>query len=228
VQGLGHCAACHTPRNVFGAPREGAAFRGGLIPVQNWYAPALNSAREAGVADWPVEDAVALFKHGISPQAAVSGPMAEVVFRSLQYLSDIDLRAMTVYLRSLPVVEEPRMPVAASPPAALDSGRGVYRQHCVQCHGEQGEGVRGAFPPLAGNRAVMLPNATNLVRVVLQGGYLPATAGNPRPHGMPPFMQSLRDEEIAAVLSYIRNAWGNQAPRVDTIDVYRAREGRGS
>ena len=80
----------------------------------------------------------------------------------------------------------------------------------------------------AGNRAVMLADTTNLVRVVLQGGYLPATAGNPRPHGMPPFMQSLRDEEIAAVLTYIRNAWGNKASVVDTMDIYRVRERRGS
>lgn len=90
-----------------------------------------------------------------------------------------------------------------------------------------GEGRRGTFPALAGNRAVTLADTTNLVRVLLQGGYQPATAGNPRPHGMPPFAQSLRDE-MAAVLSYIRNAWGNVAPRVDTIDVYRARERRGS
>ena len=228
VQGLGHCAACHTPRNVFGAPREDAAFSGGLIPAQNWYAPALNSAREAGVADWPEEDVVALLKHGVSAQAAVSGPMAEVVFRSLQYLSDADVRAMATYLRSLPAVKAAEISVSAPPAKVLDGGRAIYRQHCAQCHGEQGEGRRGAFPPLAGNRAVMLADTTNLVRVVLQGGYLPATAGNPRPHGMPPFMQSLRDEEIAAVLTYIRNAWGNKASVVDTMDIYRVRERRGS
>ena len=228
VQGLGHCAACHTPRNAFGAPREGAAFRGGLIPMQNWYAPALNSAREAGVADWPVEDVVALLQNGVSAQAAVSGPMAEVVFRSLQYLSDADLRAVALYLRSLPSEGEADASIAKPSAAAMDKGREVYRQQCVQCHGEQGEGRRGSFPSLVGNRAVMLANTTNLVRVVLHGGYLPATLGNPRPHGMPPFMQSLQDEEIAAVLSYIRNAWGNQASGVDTMDVYRARERRGS
>ena len=110
----------------------------------------------------------------------------------------------------------------------MEKGRDIYRQQCVQCHGEQGEGRRGAFPTLAGNRAVLLADTTNLVQVVLRGGYLPATAGNPRPHGMPPFTQSLRDEEIASVLSYIRNAWGNEAAKVDTIDVYRARERRGS
>ena len=73
-----------------------------------------------------------------------------------------------------------------------------------------------------------MADTTNLVQVVLQGGYPPATAGNPRPYGMPPFMQSLHDEEIANLLSYIRNAWGNEAAKVDTIDVFRARERRGS
>lgn len=228
VQGLGHCAACHTPRNALGALRTDAQFHGGLIPAQNWYAPALNSGREAAVTAWPVEDVVALLKTGVSLQAGVSGPMAEVVFRSLQYLSDADLRAMAVYLRSLPPQDKPEPPVAKPAADLMERGQDIYRQQCAECHGEQGEGRRGAFPALAGNRAVTLADTTNLVRVLLQGGYQPATAGNPRPHGMPPFAQSLRDEEMAAVLSYIRNAWGNVAPRVDTIDVYRARERRGS
>lgn len=228
VQGLGHCAACHTPRNALGALRADAQFHGGMIPVQNWYAPALNSEREAGVSAWPLADVVALLKTGVAPQAGVSGPMAEVVFGSLQYLSDADLQAMALYLRSLPQQDKPE-PLAAKPGAGLmEQGRHIYRQHCAECHGEQGEGRRAEFPALAHNRAVTLADPTNLVRVVLHGGYLPATAGNPRPYGMPPFAQSLRDEDIAAVLSYIRNAWDNAAPRVDTIDVYRARERRGS
>ena len=98
----------------------------------------------------------------------------------------------------------------------------------MQCHGGEGQGDPDAFPPLAGNRAVMLENPVNLVHMVLQGGYLPATGGNPQPHGMPPFLQRLSDAEVADVLSYIRNAWGNAASRVDTIDVHRAREGRDS
>ena len=228
VLGLGHCAACHTPRNALGAPRADAAFRGGLIPVQNWYAPALNSEGEAAVTAWPVEDAVALLKTGVAPQASVSGPMAEVVFRSLQHLSDADLRAMTVYLRSLPMQDRPEASFARPAGIVMEQGRDIYQQQCAQCHGEQGEGRGGALPALAANRAVMLADTTNMVRVVLQGGYLPATEGNPRPHGMPPFVQSLTDGEIAAVLSYIRNAWGNAAAKVDTIDVYRVRERRGS
>lgn len=228
VNGLGHCTACHTPRNALGATTEARAFSGGLIPVQNWYAPALNAAHEAGVKEWRTEDVAALLQTGVAPQGSVLGPMAEVVFRSTQYLSDADARAMAVYLQALP--QQPpaeRAPPPVPPAAAMARGAKVYEQHCAACHGDQGQGKPGAFPALAGNRAVTLADPTNLVRVVLQGGYLPATAGNPRPHGMPPFQQVLSDEDIAAVTTLVRNQWGNQAPGVGTIEVYRARERRG-
>ena len=228
VNGLGHCAACHTPRNALGATTEAKAFTGGLIPVQNWYAPALNAVAEAGVQQWPLDDVVALLQTGVAPHGSVMGPMAEVVFRSTQYLSDADARAMAVYLQALPQ-DGGKAPAASPRPSAATLARGgkVYEQQCAQCHGGQGQGQPGAFPALAGNRAVVLADPTNVVRVILQGGYLPATAGNPRPHGMPPFQHLLADEDVAAVASYVRASWGNQAGAVATIDVYRARERRG-
>ncbi|WP_313297132.1 cytochrome c [Diaphorobacter sp.] len=228
VQGLGHCAACHTPRNVLGAARDGDAFRGGLIPVQNWYAPALNSPQEAGVAHWPQEQVEQLLKVGTSQQGSVSGPMAEVVFRSTQYLDDRDVRSMATYLRALP--QHQITPEKAPSPAAstMELGAKVYRQNCAECHGERGQGESGAFPALAGNRAVTMQSPTNVVRMVLEGGYLPATQGNPRPQGMPPFLHVLSDKEIAAVVTYIRNAWDNVASTLDASDVYRTRERRGS
>ena len=229
VNGLGHCTACHTPRNALGATTDAKAFTGGLIPVQNWYAPALNAAHEAGVKEWRTEDVMALLQTGVAPQGSVLGPMAEVVFRSTQYLTDADARAMAVYLQALP--QQPAAAVSAAPGAppadTLARGSKIYEQHCTQCHGAQGQGEPGAFPALAGNRAVVLHDPTNLVRVVLQGGYLPATVGNPRPHGMPPFRQMLSDDDVAAVTTFVRNSWGNRAPGVGTIEVYRARERRG-
>jgi mono/diheme cytochrome c family protein len=230
VTGLGHCAACHTPRNALGATQDGRAFAGGLIPVQHWLAPALTDAAQAGVQQWPQADVVALLQTGVAPQASVIGPMAEVVYRSTQYLSDADARAMAVYLQALPQqAKAPPSPSRAAAPAAsaLERGAKVYEAQCAQCHGAQGQAGQPAFPPLAGNRAVVLADPTNLVRVVLQGGYLPATAGNPRPHGMPPFQHLLGDEDIAAVATFVRSSWGNQAPAVGTIEVYRARERRG-
>lgn len=227
VNGLGHCTACHTPRNALGATSDAQAFSGGLIPVQNWYAPALNAAAEAGVKEWPVQDVVALLKTGTAPHGSVMGPMAEVVFRSTQYLTDADARAMAVYLQDLPQHSVELPPAAAPAASAMARGAKVYEQQCAQCHGDQGQGQPGAFPPLAGNRAVLLADTTNLVRVVLQGGYLPATVGNPRPHGMPPFRHVLSDEDVAAVATFVRNSWGNQAGSVGAIEVYRAKERRG-
>lgn len=233
AQGLGHCAACHTPRNVLGATQEGAAFRGGLIPVQNWYAPALNSPLEAGVANWSAEDVERLLKVGTTSHASVSGPMAEVVFRSTQYLNDGDLRSMATYLRALPPHEawEGGARAENAPPPAESTmalGATIYRNNCAECHGDRGQGDGESFPALAGNRAVTMHSPTNVVRMVLQGGYMPATAGNPQPQGMPPFLHVLDDREIAAVVTYIRNAWDNRASSLDAADVYRTRERRGS
>ncbi|MEP6588971.1 MAG: cytochrome c, partial [Polaromonas sp.] len=86
VNGLGHCSACHSPRDALGGNRQSLALAGGLIPMQNWYAPSLASRHEAGVGDWSGEQIVRLLKNGVAPGASVSGPMAEVVLRSTQYL----------------------------------------------------------------------------------------------------------------------------------------------
>ena len=224
VRGLGHCNACHAGRNALGATREKLELSGGLIPMQNWYAPSLSSSREAGVADWPPERVVELLKTGRTAGASVIGPMAEVVYRSTQHLADADLRAMAVFLKELPQASAAARPANAEPPAAqLEAGGRVYAKHCAECHGDAGEGAAGAYPPLAGNRAVTMETPVNLIRIVQNGGFLPATAGNPRPYGMPPVSHLLGDAEIAAVLSYLRASWGNQASAVTQLDVLQSK-----
>lgn len=224
TQGLAHCSACHSPRDGWGGIDSARTLAGGLMPVQNWYAPALTSPHEAGVADWSPQHIVQLLKTGTAPGAMVAGPMAEVVLHSTQHLSDADLGAMAAYLQRLPgTAPTTPKPVAATPSPLAPLGAKVYEQHCVACHGDAGQGVPNAYPALAGNRAVTLANTANLVQVVLKGGYAPATAGNPRPYGMPPYMLELNDREVAAVLTHLRSAWGNQAPAVSELDVNRLR-----
>ncbi|MGH6627449.1 MAG: c-type cytochrome [Burkholderiaceae bacterium] len=231
VRGLGHCAACHTARNVMGATDIKLDLAGGLIPMQNWYAPSLASPVEAGVADWDAKHIVSLLQTGVSPRGTAIGPMAEVVLHSTQHLSADDLGAMATFLKALPPASPnsgkapPKAPPVDPKFAAL--GAKLYQQHCVQCHGAQGQGVPGAYPPLAGNRAVTMPTAVNLVQFVLNGGYAPATAGNPRPFGMPPFVLVLGNNDIAAVLTHLRTSWGNQASPVSEFDVNRIRTGPG-
>lgn len=227
VRGLAHCSACHGTRNALGAQRDVLDLSGGLIPMQNWYAPSLADPAEAGVAGWPLEDVVKLLATGHSPRASTLGPMAEVVLHSTQHLSPADLRAMAVFLQALPATPATANATDASTPAApstqRDLGARLYERHCADCHGAKGEGVAGAWPALAGNRAVTLSVTTNLVQVVLHGAFAPATAGHPRPHGMPPFAMELKDAEVAALLTYIRSAWGHRAAAVSELEVTQQR-----
>ena len=223
VMGLGHCSACHTARNALGASSDMMDLSGGVIPMQNWYAPSLASRGEAGVGDWDVAQVEKLLRTGVAPRGTVLGPMAEVVLQSTQHLDDADARAMAVFLKALPQREGEPVKALPLPARIEEQGALVYRNNCAQCHGDKGEGVPGVYPALAGNRAVNLPVTANLVQVALGGGFPPATAGNPRPFGMPPYATLLSDAEVAAVLSYVRMSWGNQSGRVSELEVTQQR-----
>ena len=224
VEGLGHCNACHASRNALGASVSPLDLAGGLIPVQNWYAPSLASPDEASVAGWDVQHIVDLMQTGVSTRGAVMGPMGEVVGGSTQHLTEPDLRAMATYLKALPQVPAEPLPLEPPKSPSPDSPGGkLYTQHCVQCHGEQGEGAPGIYPALAGSRAVTMDTPANLVHMVLDGGFPPSTAGNPRPFGMPPFATVLSNEEVAQLLSYVRGSWGNHAEPVPPREVARFR-----
>jgi len=212
VEGLGHCAMCHTAINRLGGSSESQAFEGGMIPNQNWYAPSLTSNREAGLADWSEKDIGDLLQVGVSQRATVYGPMAEVVYNSLQYLTDDDAAAMAIYLKSLPKRDAEPPPSSQArlvSPEVLETGRKVYETQCAMCHGAEGKGNPPQFPPLAANQSITMSSPVNSIRMVLNGGYPPGTKKNPRPHGMPPFAHILNDAQVAAVISYIRVAWNN-------------------
>jgi mono/diheme cytochrome c family protein len=148
--------------------------------------------------------------------------MAEVVAQSTQYLRDDDLTAIATYLQSLPARPAPAM-TSGPDRAVIGQGAKLYLDRCAACHGADGKGVVGVYPPLDGNSAVSEPAGINAIRVVLLGGFAPVTAGNPRPYSMPPFAQQLSDAEVAAVVSYVRQAWSNHAPAAPERDVARYR-----
>ena len=227
VQGLGHCSMCHSPINALGGTSESQAFAGGLIPMQAWYAPSLTSNKEAGLGDWSIEDISDLLRNGVSKRGAVYGPMAEVVYDSLQYMTDADTRAMAIYLKSLGQGTPPDQLPSGLPPAEssllLRLGKTVYDDKCASCHGSEGRGMPPAYPPLAGNQSIQMSSAVNPIRMVLNGGYPPGTTANPMPYGMPPFAQSLSDDEVAAVVTYIRASWGNYGSAVSARDANELR-----
>jgi mono/diheme cytochrome c family protein len=236
VQGLGHCAACHSPRNALGATGPVHDLSGGLMPVVNWYAPNLTQDAESGLASTHLPEIVRLLRTGASDTAQTNGPMGEVVQHSLQHLKEVDLLAMAIYLQSRaqraiqPAPDAAKLARSSATVSAQVATQGakVYERQCLQCHGEQGEGLKTAagevaYPALAGNRAVLLQDPTNLVQLVLYGGYGPATQGHPRPFGMPPAVLELHDHDIAAVLTHLRTQWGNRAGEVTPLQVNRIR-----
>ena len=227
ASGLGHCVACHSPRDLLGGTRQADELSGGLIDVQHWYAPSLTSDRDAGLGAWSVDEVAQLLKQGVTERFAVFGPMAEVVHDSTQHLEGADLLAMATYLKSLPPRASDDAPAMETTAAMridlLERGAHVYADQCVGCHRASGEGVPRAYPALARNPGVIMGSTINAIRIVLNGGFPPGTGGNPRPFGMPPFAQKLGDDDIAAVLTYVRDSWGNRAPAVAPAEVQRYR-----
>lgn len=222
VLGLGHCAMCHTAVNPLGGSSESKAFEGGMIPNQNWYAPSLTSNHEAGLGNWSIQDIKDLLQSGVSRRSTVYGPMAEVTYNSLQYLSDEDVEAMAVYLKTLPQRDAEPPPASQErlvDPGVMELGREVYARQCAMCHGDEGKGAPPGLPPLAGNQSITMASPVNSIRMVLNGGYAPGTRKNPRPYGMPPFNHVLDDQEAAAVVTYIRVAWGNAGTPVQPEQV---------
>jgi mono/diheme cytochrome c family protein len=132
-----------------------------------------------------------------------------------------------VYLRSQPPDDDEAAGgiriTAAQREQLMKQGAPLYRERCAECHQPGGEGVPRVYPPLAGNDAILMRNPVNAIRMTLNGGFPPSTRGNPRPYGMPPFAHVLSDGEVAAVLTYIRGAWGNSAAAVSTAEVASAR-----
>lgn len=216
VEGVGHCAACHTPRNRWAANDLRRPFHGAVMMDTPWYATAL-TGDAPGLGNWSAEDIVELLRTGSSRHGTAAGPMAAVVSNSTQHLNSHDLGAMAAYLKSLPSGPEP--PPAAQPSqAVMATGSQLYEQHCVACHHASGAGSPPAWPPLARNTSVLAASPNNVVLSILKGGYAPATESNPKPHGMPPF-HALSNSDIAALATFVRNSWGNSASPVNPHQV---------
>ena len=212
VEGLGHCAECHTPKNAAEAPIESQAFAGGKI--DDWFAPNITSDRKEGIGTWSVDTIVAYLKKGAAPGKGVAiGPMAQTVHDSLSHLRDDDLRAMAVYLKSIPAKSTYKVsPVQSA--YVHDAGAQVYLTNCASCHQPNGQGLGQSVPPLAGNGAVIAKGPENVIRAVIgglraQGSYGP----------MPGFATVLTPGQIADVANYVRTSWGNGAPATASADM---------
>jgi mono/diheme cytochrome c family protein len=221
VTGAGHCAACHTAKTLLGGDRA-AALTGASL--QGWFAPEITGATPRGIGGWSASDIVAYLGSGWNSHAAASGPMAEVVEHSTSQMTDADLGAIAVYLKDQPAAE-PSAPAPALPQndPAMQAGAVLYRNNCTGCHGADGKGERLIFPPLAGNAVLIQPSAESLTRVVLEGAQAAGTKTAPTAPSMPSFAWKLDDAQMADLLTYIRNSWGNNAAPVSADFVSKIR-----
>lgn len=212
TDGPAHCGTCHTPRNGLGGERSGAYLQGGLLGT--WYAPDITPNPHTGIGSWSTDALTAYLKTGSDDVAVAAGPMAEAVEHSFQYYTTDDLQAIGTYLKSLPP-----SPAIPGTPMKLDShaqaaGALAYEVNCSACHGLQGEGIKGMVTAFAGNQRMLADDPTNLLHALLMGTRAPHTEQRQTAAGMPSFAWKMSDREVADILDYIRNSWGNAAPAV--------------
>jgi mono/diheme cytochrome c family protein len=220
VEGISHCGACHTPKNMFGADRRGQAYGGGR--VAGMFAPRLDGAARSGLKSWSVEDITEYLQSGRNAKSHAGELMSEVVVNSTSKMSDADIRAIAVYLKDLPAgAPEPKV----TPPsrAQMAEGKKLYDGACIACHEDDGSGAPRIYPPLPGNANLQSADALSTLRIILDGAETATTPRAPNKGSMPGYAAKMTDQQIADVTNYIRNSWGNAAPLVTADQVARAR-----
>jgi nicotinate dehydrogenase subunit B len=232
VEGMGHCGACHTPRNALGAEKTGLGnyLAGG--EAEGWEAPPLNALSRAKVP-WTSGDLFQYLRTGYSARHGVAaGPMGPVI-HGLAQLPESDVRAIATYLLDLPGSAKPEMTAAAASPspvapaasqpapksASTDDalmlrhldGERFYQNACAACH-EAGHGptLFGVKPLLAANTSVHADTPDNLIQVILNGIQAPA---NGDLGYMPGFKDSLDDRQLADLLGYLRARFAPGEPQ---------------
>jgi alcohol dehydrogenase (quinone), cytochrome c subunit len=220
VEGLGHCGACHTPRTV--AWNEEALddsdprFLAGTM-LDFWSAPNLRGDMNAGLGRWAPADLVAFLKTGHNRDGVVFGSMIDVINNSSPYLSDQDLGAIAAYIKSLPATNPGEQAYVYNDATARafragkvnEPGAAIFLGQCASCHQDDGNGFAPILPPLAGNPTVLDGDPSSLINIVLNGAFPIVVKGAPDAYRMPQFRIQLTDRQIADVVTFIRNAWGN-------------------
>lgn len=230
VEGLAHCGACHTPRGIAFQEKalsddESGQFVSGSV-LEGWYAKSLRN-EGLGLATWKQADIVEFLKTGRTDKTAAFGSMADVVAHSTRYFTDKDLNAIASYLHQLaprPGYEKNWQSKADTTTSALRSGDFsasgalLYMEQCAACHRLDGKGAPRIFPALAGNSIVFAEDPSSLIQVTLAGGEMATTAHDVMTFTMPEFYH-LKNQELADVLNFIRNSWGNHGSHISTRDV---------
>jgi mono/diheme cytochrome c family protein len=227
VEGAAHCGTCHTPKTALGGDKNDQALAGATL--QGWFAPNITTDSHKGIGGWSKNDLVEYLKTGANNWTLASGPMAEAVTHSTSRMTDEDISAIATYLKDSGEGGSAHKPdPVAGSDNAMRAGAAIYKDSCAACHRDAGTGEVHLFPRLAGSGLVQSDDPTTLVRVVLQGTRAASTQGMPTAPAMPAFDWRLSDAQVAAVLTYIRNSWGNAVEPVsaDAVASQRASLGK--
>ena len=223
VEGPGHCAQCHTPRNFAMAVDNGQAFAGAV--AQGWRAYNLTSDTQSGLGSWSDDQIASYLSRGHADQhGSAGGPMAEVVENSGRYMSPADIRDIVVFLRSLKPIRNLSMVAEAPARGGLESvdgrsgaGERIFASVCATCHAWNGRGVQDPSATLIGNRTVNDPTGTNLVNILLEGARV--RNGTGAIVYMPPFGAAYTDDQIAAVANFVNGRFGDRSLALTGTDV---------
>lgn len=237
VEGPGHCGACHTPRGIAYQEKSlnlaagpNSDFLSGAV-IDGWRAKSLRSEAR-GLASWSQADLADFFATGRTDLVAAFGAMADVVEHSTRYMNESDIAAMAAYLKQLPPAKgkilefEPKQDITtAALQAGTDHSQGalLYVENCMVCHRADGLGMPRIFPALAQNSAIYAKNAQSVIQVTLEGGKMPSNDVDVMDFAMPSF-KHLTNDEMVAVINFIRNGWTNQAPDIAAKDVEHIRQ----
>jgi len=225
VEALEHCGECHTPRHVTLNLDNSQKFAGAV--VNGWKAYNITASNQSGVGGWTDDALAAYLTTGHADgHSSASGPMAEAIDNSLRYVTQEDIHAIVIYLRSIrPIDNEPAIAlnapaaVEATPPSSL--GAQVFAGNCANCHDWDGKGVQSPYASLLGSRTVNDPDATNLRAIMLAGSNAPL----PIEHAfMPTFARGHSDDELAAVANFVNGYFGNGTANVSAADIDKTRE----
>jgi mono/diheme cytochrome c family protein len=221
AEGLGHCGLCHTPKTILGGDKTSERLQG--YALQGWFAADITNDPRRGLGSWSVDDVANYLKIGHSSSSMGTGLMGETIGQSTSHMNDADLKAIATYLKDQSGPGDSQADPPAPDQSTMTVGAKIYADECSGCHVANGKGSAGLFPPLAGSALVQQTDPTSLMHVVLRGARSVATDGAPTASAMPQFAWLLKDGEVAAVLTYIRNSWGNAAPAVSAGEVGNAR-----
>jgi len=250
AEGPAHCSTCHTPRGFLMQEKLDLQLSG--AQVGPWYAPNITAHKTSGIGSWSQAELVTYLKTGrVQGKAQAAGSMAEAITHSFSHLTDDDLQAIAFYIKDRPAIADAQgdaqrtrfdqgkagnalasvrgMPAAAATDEEVRGAR-IFSASCASCHGYNGQGTKdGYYPSLYKNSATAGVNANNLIATILYGVERETEDGG---HVfMPPFgnqpnaLNSLSNEDVAALSNYVLKYYGNAAVKVTHEDVQVIREG---